>query len=70
MNARGITATSGRHGRSFEGAIDIHHAITPRYNTMKATDMRRPDANQTAQTAKAAKAIAKTKRASDQGKFE
>ena len=50
--------------------MDIHHAIIPRYNTIKATDMRRPGANQTAQTAKAAKAIAKTKRAPSQGKFE
>jgi hypothetical protein len=70
MNARGITATSGRHGRSCDGDIDIHHAMTPRYNTIKTTDGRRPGVNQTAQTAKTAKAIAKTRRPSDHGKFE
>ena len=36
----------------------------------KAMDIRRPGANQTAQTAKAAKAIAKTRRTSGHGKFE
>jgi hypothetical protein len=41
MNARGITATSGRQGRSCEGLMLIHQAATPRNSAITITDMRR-----------------------------
>ena len=50
--------------------MDIHHATTPRYSTTRAMDMRRCGDSQTAQTAKAAKAIANAKRRPAHGKFE
>ena len=50
--------------------MDIHHAMTPRYSTIRAMDMRRWGDTQTAQTANAVKAIANAKRRPAQGKFE
>jgi hypothetical protein len=50
--------------------MDIHHATTPRYSKIRATDMRRCGESQTAQIAKAAKAIANAKRRPAHGRFE
>jgi hypothetical protein len=70
MNARGITATSGRQLRSCEGGIAIHHASTPR-NTASATSrIRRRRESQTAHMANSAKAAASARRTPAHGRFE
>jgi hypothetical protein len=68
--ARGITATSGRHGRSCEGAIEIHQTTTAKNTTRKIADMPLRGDIQQAQTANAAKAAANVNRSSPQGRFE
>jgi hypothetical protein len=70
MMARGMTATSGRHGRSCEGAIDIHHAITPRHSAKKISDLRGRREIQRIQTAAAAKQTAAARRKPAHGRFE
>src|SRR5262249_38131452 len=70
MIARGVTATSGRQSRSFEGAIEIHQTTTAKNKTRKAAVMPRRGDTQQAQTANAAKAAANANRSSAQGSFE
>jgi hypothetical protein len=65
-----MTATSGRQLRSCEGRMEIHHATTPRNNTIAIADMRRRRENQMAQIVNAAKAAASAKRIPAHGKFE
>jgi hypothetical protein len=65
-----MTATSGRQFRSCEGRMEIHHATTPKNNTMAIKDMRRRRENQMAQIVNAAKAAASAKRIQANGRFE
>jgi hypothetical protein len=70
MITRGIIATSGRHGRSCEGEIEIHQTAITKNNTRKTADIPRRGETQQAQTAKAVKAAAKINRNAAHGKFE
>jgi hypothetical protein len=70
MNARGITATSGRHGRSCDGEMVSHHPATPATSATKIHFMRRRRDSHSAQIANAAKASANATRSHAHGKFE
>ena len=65
-----ITATSGRHTRSCDGAMEIHHPTTPRNITRNTTGMCRLCDSQSAQIEKAANAPASPSRNPLHGKFE
>src|SRR6516165_2590689 len=69
-SARGITATSGRHGRSCEGGIEIHHATTPKNKAIAVRLIHRRLERKNANMVKAAKAAANVKRSAAHGRFE
>jgi hypothetical protein len=70
MNARGITATSGRQFRSCEGAMVSHQAITPITSANTTAGMRRRRDSQSPQIANAANPAANPNRSSGKGRLE
>ena len=70
MNARGITATSGRQGRSWEGLMVLNQTTTPRKSAANTAIVRGVRAYQRAQMPKIRKASASTRRAQPQGRLE
>src|SRR5262249_62022100 len=70
MKARGITATSGRQGRSCEGLMLLNQTTTPRKSAAKTIIFRGVRENQRAQTPNVKKNSARTRRAHPQGRLE
>ena len=70
MLARGITATSGRHGRSCEGRMKLHQTATPRTSAAKAQPMRGLRVSHSAQILNAKNVAASTSRSQAHGRFE
>ena len=70
MIARGMTATSGRHGRSNDGRIERNHSSTRRNSPAHAKRMRGLGVSHKAHTLNVAKATASPTRPQAQGRLE
>ncbi|HEY1375609.1 MAG TPA: hypothetical protein VGF55_02385 [Gemmataceae bacterium] len=65
-----MTATSGRHGRSCDGRIEMNQPSTTRNSPAKANRIRGRRVSHKAQTLNAAKATASASRNHAQGRLE
>ena len=70
MIALGITATSGRHGRSCEGWMNVQPTATTTNSPAKAQDMCRRLVSHKAQTLNARNAAASATRSHGHGRLE
>src|SRR4029453_18753752 len=70
MNARGITATSGRQGRSCEGLMLLNQTTPPKKSAANTAIFRGVRENHKAQAPNVRKTSANTRRSQPQGRLE